>query len=100
MPADLAVRRAPDFGGGEGGGADGGVAGGMMGGSGKGKLGWGRRDYVVDEDNPEGRLLGPEELERERALGHLASPVGARSGSGHGSAVSSPVRDTQPGLAR
>jgi hypothetical protein len=80
MPADLSVRHAPEFTKGEGG--DGGLK-------------WARRDYVVDEENPNGRMLSAEELEQERAQGHLVSPV-----SGSGSGVSSPVRDSEKGIAR
>ena len=90
MPSDMSVRRAPDFVNDEG--NDSGI--GAVGG---GKLGWGRRDYVVDEENPKGRMLSKEELEQERVKGHLVSPVGVG-----GSGVSSPVRDSEKavGVAR
>jgi hypothetical protein len=65
MPKDLSVRRAPNFASRDGEGSDG-----------NGGLKWGRRDYVVDEENPRGRMLSAEELEKEEERGHLVSPVG------------------------
>lgn len=88
MPNDLSVRKAPDFigdesrgelgAGSEAGEGDGGA--GVGGGRSRVKLGWERRDYVVDADNPKGRMLSAEELEQERRQGHLVSPVGVGAG--------------------
>jgi hypothetical protein len=101
LPQDMSVRRAPDFVSGERGSAGAGAGEG-------GKLGWGRRDYVVDEENPQGKMLSAEELEQEREQGHLVSPlnVGSRggggngSGSGGGGGVSSPVQTGERGIVR
>ena len=67
----MSVRQAPDFVSGAGAGEG-------------GKLGWGRRDYVVGEESPQGRMLSAEEPEQEREQGHLVSPVsvGSRGGGG------------------
>jgi hypothetical protein len=65
MPKDLSVRRAPDFASGEGKGSDG-----------HGGLKWERRDYVVDEENPTGRMLSADELEKEKERGHSVGPLG------------------------
>jgi hypothetical protein len=54
---------------------------------------------VVDEENPRGRMLGVEEPEQERRQGHLISPFGVGSNSSGGKGMSSPVRDSEPGLA-
>jgi hypothetical protein len=92
MPSDMSVRRGPDFVNGDGRDENKDL--------GKGALGWERRDYVVDEENPKGRMLSAEELEQERRKGHLISPVGGGSDSGSGKGTSSPVRDSEPGIAR
>jgi hypothetical protein len=47
------------------------------------ELGWTRRDYIVDEENPSARMLSAEELEQdrerereiERERGHVVNPV-------------------------
>jgi hypothetical protein len=59
-------------------------------------LGWARWDYVVGKENSKGREL---ELEQERRQGHLISLVGAGSDSSSGKGMSSPVRDSEPGIA-
>ena len=59
MPADMSVRKGGDISG----------------------LQWDRRDYVVDERDPQGRLLSPEELQCELENGHLVSPMGVGSES-------------------
>ena len=122
MPSDLGVRKAPDFGRSErnyeargvtganagGAGAAAGGAGVVAESAGPGGLGWTRRDYLVDEANPGGRMLNEEELESERVKGHLANPVGvgSRSGSGRGvktereTRVPASARDNEPGIAR
>jgi hypothetical protein len=87
MPNDMSVRRAPDFVNGDGRDENGNRA---------------RRDYVVDEENPKGRMLSLEELERERRQAHLISPVGvgsnSGSGSGSGKGMSSSARESEPGI--
>ena len=84
MPNDMSVRRAPDFVNGDGRDENGNRA---------------RRDYVVDEENPKGRMLNLEELEQERQA-HLISPVGvgSNSGSGSGKGMSSSVQESEPGI--
>ena len=83
--------RVPDFVNGDGRGGDGNLV--------QGKLSWARWDFVVDEENPKGRMLIVEELEQERRQGHLISPVGVGSNSGSGKGMSSPVWGSEPGIA-
>jgi hypothetical protein len=62
------------------------------------KVGWERRDYVVDEENPSGRILSAEELERERKRGHLLRPAGV-GGRVSGIALSTPGHDSETDVA-